>query len=200
MKIQLPFFRGFLEYYIFRLDRLHDEFISSEEFLEEKYGRPVNEEEVEFDDSRYTQDICHKFIQEFISRFEEIYPGFIENMSFDELVSPTYYQCNTDKLFVDAVFCADWRQIMLSFMQANSDWLSDKIAADWTSRSGFNSYMSNEYEVWFDEMQHNDADPRIVGVMLGYMAEIADSEFQSEVDSVFSSISLSDYLMIRTEK
>lgn len=195
MKLQLPFFKGFLEYYIFRTESLFNEYHANEEEYQEKYGDIATEENIEYDDQRYMNDICTRFIDRFKELFETSYPGFVKKMKFDELDSPFFYQCNTDKLFVDVEFCDDWRQKMLEFMCNNKEWLTEKIATDWTSRSGFTSYMSNEYEVWFDEMQHDDADMRIIGIMLGYMAQKSDSEFGEKVNKVYDEVSLSDYVI-----
>jgi len=194
VKIQLPFFKGFLEYYVFRTESLYNEYHANEEEYQEQYGDIATEENIEYDDQRYMSDVCNRFIDRFKELLETIYPGFIKEMNFDELDSPYFYQYNTDKLYVDVEFCDDWRRKMLEFMSDNKKWLTEKIAADWTSRSGFTSHMSNEYEVWFDEMQYDDADLRIIGVMLGYMAQKSNPEFREKVNKVYDEVSLSDYV------
>jgi len=195
--IKLPYFRGFLQYFIFRSETLYEIVHSNEDYYRELYGESVDLDKLEIDDNRYIKDVCVKFINLFQKSFDKNYPGFIQSMEYRKLVSPPYYQCNTDKLFVNACLCEKWKGKMIKFMLLHREWLTAKINKDWSDRPGFKSYMSNEYDVWLEEIMHQDCDLRIVDAMLGYMGEKANPKFKKYLDGAFRNTDISDYIVLQ---
>ena len=95
-------------------------------------------------------------------------------MEFSEIVSPRYYNYETDKLYVNVEFEDDWRDKIRAFMNENKEWLVKRIREEWTSCDGFNSFMDNNYDDWYKEFQKDDVDVRYIGVMIGYIMFLAN--------------------------
>ena len=104
-------------------------------------------------------------------------------MEFSEIVSPRYYNYETDKLYVNVEFEDDWRDKVRTFMNENKDYLTKRIREDWTSCDGFNSFMDNNYDDWYKEFQKDDVDVRYIGVMIGYMMSLANNEIYYDLIS-----------------
>lgn len=104
-------------------------------------------------------------------------------MEFSEIVSPRYYNYETDKLYVNVEFEDDWRDKVRTFMNENKEWLTERIREEWTSCDGFNSFMDNNYDDWYKEFQKDDVDVRYIGVMIGYMMLLANNEIYYDLIS-----------------
>lgn len=156
ISIEVPFFPGFyespledsdtpywaikddLEYYTHDLREEHPEYQS------------LTEDDLDFDYDEYRKDV----IKGYIEGFANLAPDFIENVEFDEMTSPKYYNFATDRLFAFMDFTDGWEDKVRAFMSENHDWLKERIKEDWTSYDGFASFMSNN----FDDTAHDEDD------------------------------------------
>lgn len=130
----------------------------------------LTEDDFDFNYRAYEKDIMDNFIAAWKDHAPE---EIVENVEFDELVSPKYYNYSNDELYAFVTFKDGWQDAMRKFMDENTDWLRDRIRREWSSRDGFFSFMSNDLNEWGNYL-FVEEDSRYLGSMLGYMMEIAE--------------------------
>ena len=74
---------------------------------------------------------------------ECVLPDFVESVEFLRVLSPKYYNYSTDKIECKITLADGWENEMRKFIAEHYDWLQDKITNDWTSCSGFISFIEN---------------------------------------------------------
>lgn len=201
-EIQLPFFCGFYESPLYNSDILYWETYGEDNM--EYYRGLFDDETLEADDldidfPRFKEECAKAYIDAFFNNQE--CPDFIEKMEFSEIVSPRYYNFETDKLYVNVEFAKGWRDKVKAFMDKNKEWLTDRIKEEWTSRDGFCSYMDNTYNFWYEELQKDEPDVRYIGVMIGYIMEVAKSDIYEElITDTLEDFYISEYIINTKEK
>jgi len=189
-KIPLPFYRGFRDIYFNSLVILCKEYDEDVVFNDELY-LPLK------DGCEVQQDTNERFIRLFKRLFKSLYPGIIRDIKDSGQVAPNVYFCDCDNVFVNIEFCDNWRQSMLTFITAeeNRVWLANKIVSDSACRARYDGEISCYCDDWVAEFTNqNVPDVRMIGILIGYMAERADEEFANRVDSVFGEICFADYI------
>ena len=132
--IELPFFPGFYE--------------SDLETSDTSYWAIKEELEYYQNDAGYEEEVRNAWAEAWKNNAPEI----VLSVEGVEMTSPKYYNFETDRLWADVELSDDWQEKMRTFMQENAEWLRERIADDWTSYDGFNSYMSNN----FDDLSHDE--------------------------------------------
>ena len=156
--IQLPFFPGFYESELKNCDTAYWALKEELEYYQREYAyddpweQPIyaqlTEDDIDFDDDRYEEDVRNAWVEVFRDRL----PEFVLSLENVEMTSPRYYNFETDRLWADVELRDDWMDVVREFMVENADWLRDRIKDDWTSYDGFDSYMSNN----FDNLSHDE--------------------------------------------
>ena len=170
ISIELPFFPGFYESDLENSDTsywaIKEELEYDQTELTDEHPEYVNltEDDLDFDYRGYEKEITEGFI----SAFADNAPDFVENVEFDEMVSPKYYNFSTDKIYAFVELADDWKDKVRAFMSENYDWLKERIHDDWTSYDGFMSFMENDIREW-DKMLFEDEDARYISTIIGYM-------------------------------
>ena len=149
IEINIPFFCGFYESPLYNSDTLYYEVDENLDEYKEMFGDDVTSDDFDIEWDEYRKDCCKEYIESFL----ECCPDFVESAEYSELVSPAYYNFETDKLYANVVLSEDWREKILSFMETNKDWVAEKIKKDWTSYDGFLSFMDNTYEDWLNRFK-----------------------------------------------
>ena len=182
-EIQLPFFCGFYESPLYNCDTLYWETTENEmEYWRDRFDdETLTADDLDIDFPRFTEECAKAYMDVFFNNAD--CPGFIKSMEFSKIVSPSYYNFETDRLFVNVEFEEDWRDKVKTFMDENKEWLTERIKKDWSSCDGFFSFMDNTYEGWFDELQSDDADERYIGVMIGYIMYCANEDIYDDLIS-----------------
>lgn len=149
VSIEMPFFPGFYES---SLENSDTSYWAIKEELEYYYQQDLlpehpeyahlTENDLDFDYQGYEKDVIDNFVEGFADRT----PDFVENVEFDEMVSPKYYNFATDKVYVSVELRDGWEDDVKAFMTENADWLRKRIEDDWTSYDGFMSFMSNNFD------------------------------------------------------
>ena len=158
--IQLPFFPGFYEsdlknsdtaYWAIKEElRYYQEEYAYDDPAEQAIYAQVTEDDLDFDDDRYEEDIRNAWVD----AFRDKRPDFVISIENVEMTSPRYYNFETDRLWADVELADDWMDTVREFMTNNADWLRERIKEDWTSYDGFMSFMSNN----FDDLRYDDGD------------------------------------------
>ena len=194
-EIQLPFFCGFYESPLYNCDTLYWETTENEmEYWRDRFDdETLTADDLDIDFPRFTEECAKAYMDAFFNNAD--CPGFIKSMEFSKIVSPSYYNFETDRLFVNVEFEEDWRDKVKTFMDENKEWLTERIKKDWSSRDGFFSFMDNTYEGWFDELQMDDADERYIGVMIGYIMYCANEDIYDDlITDTLENFYISEYI------
>ena len=180
-EIQLPFFCGFYESPLYNCDTLYWETTENEmEYWRDRFDdETLTANDLDIDFPRFTEECAKAYMDVFFNNAD--CPGFIKSMEFSKIVSPSYYNFETDRLFVNVEFEEDWRDKVKTFMDENKEWLTERIKKDWSSCDGFFSFMDNTYEGWFNELQMDEADERYIGVMIGYIMYCANEDIYDDL-------------------
>lgn len=194
-EIQLPFFCGFYESPLYNCDTLYWETTENEmEYWRDRFDdETLTADDLDIDFPRFTEECAKAYMDVFFNN--EDCPGFIKSMEFSKIVSPSYYNFETDRLFVNVEFEEDWRDKVKTFMDENKEWLTERIKKDWSSRDGFFSFMDNTYEGWYEELQSDDADERYIGVMIGYIMYCANEDIYDDlITDTLENFYISEYI------
>ena len=180
-EIRLPFFCGFYDSPLYNCDTLYWETTEDDmEYWRERFDdETLTADDLDIDFPRFKEECAKAYIEVFFNNAD--CPKFIKNMKFSEIVSPLYYNYETDKIYVNVEFEDDWRDEVRAFMKKNKEWLTKRIGEDWTSYDGFHSFMDNNYNDWYKEFQKDDVDERYIGVMIGYIMLLANKRIYNDL-------------------
>ena len=189
-----PFFPGF--YY--SIYSSSDAFENAIE-LSKKDDENFDESKVDFDDNSYNETCAKLYCMALID--ECVLPDFVESLEFLRVLSPKYYNYSTDKIECKITLADGWENEMRKFIAEHYDWLQDKITNDWTSCSGFISFIENDLEKW-EKYLFEENDANYIEIMLSYMSiyELGIDIIRERLYySVFENIYCPDFLIPVTE-
>lgn len=177
INIDLPFFSGFCESDYENGDTAYCAIREEVEYSEENYGEKLTEDDFDYDYNRRREDI----INQFISVFKDYAPDFVLNVTLEKLQSPKYYNYSTDKIFADIELSENWVNDFKTFIESHKDILEDRINKDWSSRSGFVSFVDNHLDDFCTHLfNEEDRDQDMyIGIMLAYIMDISYDESKS---------------------
>jgi len=140
----------------FETDRQNEEGVPPELHLTgEQYGQILMDAT---DYKSAYQAIARSYVDAFDQTASEQI-GFKLGCTFEEMVSPRYYNFETDRLFVRVRYAAICKLFRMSRADGHRH-LAKVIAERHTSYSGFHSYYSNDLESWLSkslkEWDHNE--------------------------------------------
>lgn len=167
VNIELPFFPGFYESDLENGDTAYWAIKEELQYYQEECDTPcpeLTEDDLDFNYSDYEKDIR----EQWADGWKDNAPEIVLSVRNIEMTSPKYYNFSTDRLWADVELRDDWREKMRTFMKENAEWLKGRIKEDWTSYDGFCSFMSNDYEDWFDYI-FEEQEERYISTMIGYM-------------------------------
>lgn len=167
MTIELYQFCGFYNS-IFDMDSaLSDEI----EHYHKDENKQVTDEDFNIRFDEYKKAVATEYTRNFMKAVNGIFPKFFTECdeSSIEVDSPREYNFRTDRIYAKFTFSDDWRLLLSNFMDDNSMALKVRIKIDWSSRSGFMSFMPNDYNEWYDNIKRSDEpDSNMVSVLLYY--------------------------------
>lgn len=162
--IEVPFFWGF---YNSPLDGSESAIENEIDYYRDEEGMDVDWDDFDFNMKDYQHAVCESFIE----NLKDWYlVNWIENIEYDELWSPNYYNFENDRLYVKATLTDDCKERLEKFFITNREWLTEHIRKDWTSRSGFTSYIANDYEAFYEETMN--LEPRYLSIVWQYSLEL----------------------------
>lgn len=177
--VELPFFYGFYNSQ-YENDYDVDEAIEHEmDYRNNELGQATVYGDFEFDYNSY----CNIIVECFVHTLESHLPDWVESIENPELWSPPYYNFQTDKIYVTLTLTDDWRDKVVDFFEKNAEWLRKRIKEDWTSRSGFNSYMENDYDLFLEHTMCEES--LYISTILQYAIELNE---EKETDDMYEEI------------
>ena len=189
-----PFFQGFYET-VFSSSYAFENAIE----LSKEDDENFDESKVDFDDNRYYESCAKLFCMALID--VRVLPDFVESVEFLRVLSPKYYNYSTDKIECKITLADGWENEMRKFIAEHYDWLQEKITNDWTSCSGFISFIENDLEKW-EKYLFDENDVNYIEIMLSYMGiyELGIDIIRERLYySVFENIYCPDFLIPITE-
>lgn len=163
--IELPFFCGFYETILDPRYMESDEYDDAEgmrNYIEE-FGIDFSPEDMEIDYPKFKNDVAKYFVK----NFKKYIPDWIISMEFQEVVSPQFYNFETDRIFVDIETSLDYKDVLLNFIEKHYNKVEEYIKKYHSSRDGYISFMSNKIEDWINDIKNNDnVDHRIISEIL----------------------------------
>ena len=200
-RIELPFFAGFYESPIYNSDTLYYEFhdVDNMEYYRGIFeDENITEDDLDINFNAFKNAVSKSFCDVFYS--SNACPSFIENVEFDTLKSPRYYNFETDRVCANVTFDDNWRENIKDFMKENKTWLVKKIYDDWSDRDGFRSFLSNDYGDWFNEFNEINVDELMISVMLQYMMMDYDNDIYDDLlDGLLEQNYIGDYIVTTDE-
>ena len=167
--VELPFFYGFYN------SPLEDDYDIDEAINETvDYHNDELGENVEYDDFDFNAKEYRKEIVEcFVEAINQYRPEWIQSIDNPELDSPMYYNYSTDKIYATVTLTDDWKQKLTEFFESHNEWLTKRIEEDWTSRSGFHSWIYTDMETFFTKLM--EAEPQYLSIVMQYAIEINEN-------------------------
>ena len=153
----LPFFPGFyggwfdLTYLIeTESELMYDEYISviGEENAERVQLSTDDFEPTESAINAYKKGIAERFLH----ILNEYVPDWVDGFEFTGIESPRSYNFSNDKVICDIFLKKGWEKDVESFIEENIEDLREDIRNDWSSRSGFLSFIDNDVYNWYDKI------------------------------------------------
>ena len=190
--LQIPFFPGFYESDLMNSDTSYWAIKEELDYFHEDYGgehpeyKVLTEDDLDFRYDDYEQDVANGFIE----AFKSLSPDIVEDVEFDFIDSPRYYNFRNDELFGKVTLADEWQDEMRHFIALNYDWLKERVHEDWTSYDGFMSFMDNDIDEWSAHL-FDEQDERYISTMLAYMMyrenkDIRNDLIMSALDDVYA--------------
>ena len=166
--VELPFFEGF---YYSSYDSLADWALEDElNYYTKECHKDITIDDLEFDFKSFSHDI----VEIFTDIFKDNVPSWVEKVENPELDSPKFYNFRTDKIYATVTLKDDWREQIAEFVKTNFDWLEKRIKQDWTSRSGFDSWIHNDIGTFVENVY--EAEPRYISIIMQYAMELENKD------------------------
>lgn len=128
-----------IEYYLSEL---------SDEYIENNFTNGDIWHDIEIDFTRFKNDYSRAYVNHFASEYD------INDMTFESVESPRYYNYSTDRIFVNLT-----SEAVLNIIRCtDKDILKTVIKERFTSYDGFNSFYSNDVFEWgsiIENWDHN---------------------------------------------
>ena len=160
----LPLFDGFYNT-LFEYDREEDDIQS----FNDEYGTSLDYEDFDWNyterHERISKQICS--IVESLLSDENINTS----INFQKVVSPREYNFTNDSINCEYVISQKQYDLIIDYLKSNwtefNDWIKDR----YTSRSGFISSHSNNYEVWMNNMKSESHLEHNFGAVLEFILQ-----------------------------
>ena len=160
----LPLFNGFYNT-LFEYDREEDDIQS----FNDEYGTSLDYEDFDWNyterHERISKQICS--IVESLLSDENINTS----INFQKVVSPREYNFTNDSINCEYVISQKQYDLIIDYLKSNwtefNDWIKDR----YTSRSGFISSHSNNYEVWMNNMKSESHLEHNFGAVLEFILQ-----------------------------
>lgn len=141
IKSFLPVFSGFYE----------SIFAPDEELVIEE---PFNYDDYEFDYNGYYLSVAKGCVDAIEDKLVDLFNLSAKDIKiiFEEIHSPKFYNFETDAIYVKYKLTSEAIKAINAYLLENEDAFATYIKERYTSRSGFNSWHSNNHKDWFKEI------------------------------------------------
>lgn len=193
-------FMGFCGFYysMFDSDNVYDILQSEQDYYMSQFDI-----EGEIDkDIKYNYDEYHKAVADaWAARYADGLSDIVKCISNVKIVSPQYYNYETDKIISDVELVDNWKDILRDFIAAKFDSLQTRIHDDWSDRDGFWSFIDSDIDNWPLFLFSDDHfDSRYLEIMLKYYLESKEDDAIQKIDyDVYENIEPFEFIELSDE-
>lgn len=192
---------GFCGFYhsIFDDESIYYMLMQECDFYMSEYGIEDIEidKDITFDYKGYQKEVIELWAKKYAYRLDDIVKG-ISNV---EMVSPKFYNFQTDRIFADVELVDNWKDILRDFIAANYNELQEQIHEEWSDRDGFWSFIDNDIDNWMQYLFDDDSfDDRYLEIMLRYYLESKENDpFNNIEEEVYEDAEYYNYINLSDE-
>ena len=198
MNLQVPLFVGFYET-IFDSRYLDD--IERELRYWESEGVELTPEDIDWDEIGYRNAVATKWTEEI--EYQLQYLGIVTEINNPEVVSPRFYNFETDRIFADFTLAYGWKDKIGDFIAANWDAVAERVHDECGSHSGFISFLSDDLDEWCNILFGNGDKHRLnqyISKILEYYLEIGtDFDVEYAETAVLEDVETSQFCFVNDE-
>lgn len=149
----LPFFPGFYGSCFDLSDVVSNEAeLNFEHYLDVLGDENADRVKLSPDDFDATESAINAYKKEVAERYvayvNEYIPDFVVGFKYTDIESPRSYNFSNDKVICDIFLKRDWVEEVERFINEYHRELAVDIANDWSSKSGFWSFIDNNVDNW----------------------------------------------------
>ena len=183
----LPLFNGFYgTFFEYIIDDCESQAI---EFYNEDNDTDLNYDDFRFAHKELMLEISKDCVEKVSEKLNDF--GIDCEIKFEEIISPREYNFANDSINCEIIF-KDFNQV-LNLLKENEETFRDFIKDNYSSRSGFISFYSNDSDEWMEDLQTNPQDLKHqVGKCLGFILE---NVFEYTDRDLYEDISENGYII-----
>lgn len=149
----LPFFPGFYGSCFDLSDVISNEAdLNFEHYLDVLGDENADRVKLSPDDFDATESAINAYKKEVAERYvayvNEYMPDFVIGFQYTDIESPRSYNFSNDKVICDIFLKRDWVEEVQRFIDEYRSELAVDIANDWSSKSGFWSFIDDDVDNW----------------------------------------------------
>lgn len=142
-------FFGFYESILYSSDTLYN-MSCDNELKDDEFYDFYDDEQGNYTYAQYEQAVAKDCVNALFANLVQGSNDIIKDMQFVALHSPAYYNFETDKLEMEIT--VDWDKLLI-WVQENCGKFNQYLHDEFTSCSGFTSFIPNNYNEFFDCLQ-----------------------------------------------
>lgn len=156
-------FAGFYESYLYNNDTLYDISNNNDELKDNEYYDFYDDKQGNYTYGQFENAVAKGCTSALLCNLVQGSNDIIKDMSFVALHSPRFYNFETDKIECDIIL--DWDKLLI-YVQEHRDDFAEYLADNYTSRSGYVSFVPNNYCEFMDAL--NDDFERLSQVLIEF--------------------------------
>lgn len=141
-------FFGFYESILYSSDTLYN--LCNEQLKDNEYYDFYDDEQGNYTYGQYEQAVAKQCAKALFACLVQGSNDIIKDIEFVALHSPRFYNFETDKIECDITL--DWDKLLI-YVQEHRDDFAQYLQDNFTSGSGFTSFVPNNYNEFFDCLQ-----------------------------------------------
>lgn len=190
----LPIFPGF-EYTIFEFDDDRLESDIQEDIRENRIVETISFDDLKIDYKQYCIDVSKQCVEYVENQLKSL--NMIESIEFEKIQSPREYNFSNDEIHCVFNYDDDHKKNIIKYLDENKNSFNDYILDNFSDRSGFMSFYTNDGEQWYDDFNNNSF--KNEGTQFSVILDfILGNEEENPIDEMYDSlrdICESDYVL-----
>lgn len=189
-------FAGFYDSFLYNSDKLYWLTDENKNLADNEYYDFYDDEQGVYTFGKYQQAVAAECVKALFANIEQGNNNIIKNMQFVALHSPQFYNFETDKLEIEITL--DWDKLLI-WVQENCGAFNKYLHDNYTSCSGFTSFVPNNYNEFFDCLQ--DDFERLSDVLIEfYILQNLDCESYEQDCAEIADDLIMDYVKITSDE
>lgn len=181
LSVELPVFSGFYNSYWDGESDQHQELSDINDQREVNGLPPVTWDALEWDYKGFQKEVSVKITSVMEGWLKEL--GAIESLEFDALVSPKFYNFETDRIFAWVTISPENINWILDYLTDYKCEFGEYLENRHKSRSGFTSYYCYELDIWEERLKEfQDLDHIELCTVFGFILKNETDEQEGDYE------------------